>query len=324
MLPELRERLDRAGCFRRTPLRQIAGGAFDLGASIALHLCASRSPWWLAVPLFVLACFFNTRLGWLMHDAAHNAVFDDVRPNRVLAYVVGCLGGQFSSGWRWGHNQHHGATNVRGVDSDKKERWDESMVFGSQLAASMLFFFVKFKGAWLPRFDLLLALRDGVYCHRHARGVFRAELAGVVLCRLAFLAFFVFAYGPWGAALYFVSSFLMMTYLNAVFAGNHYDLESFSEEEAARIPFVELQVRTTRNYAGGAFTHYLCGGLEHQIEHHLFPRLPRTRLMRAGAVVRAFCAERGLPYQELSFWESLGRVATFHTASARRLAAPAE
>jgi fatty acid desaturase len=102
--------------------------------------------------------------------------------------------------------------------------------------------------------------------------------------------------------------------LNAVFAGNHYDLESFTPEQAARLSFVELQVRTTRNYAGGVLAHYLCGGLEHQIEHHLFPRLPRHELMRAGSIVKEFCAEHGLPYQETSFWRSLAQVAAFHTA----------
>ena len=324
VVPLLRARLEEAGCFRRTPLRQIASAAVELTVAVLLFVWAGRSPIWLAVPSFLLGSFFMTRLAWLLHDAAHNAVFDGERANRALAYVAGAVTGLFASGWRWGHNKHHGATNVRGVDGDKKERWDESIVFGSQLTASSLFFFVKFKGVWLPRIDLLIALRDGVYCYRHARAAFRRELIGVICGRLLLLSLFVVTYGGWGVALYFAFSFMAMIYMNAVFAGNHYDLESFTEEQASKLSFLELQLRTTRNYTGGAITHYFCGGLEHQIEHHLFPRMPRGQFMHAEPIVRKLCTEHGLPYHELPFWKSLGQVAKFHTASLRRTATSAD
>ena len=61
---------------------------------------------------------------------------------------------------------------------------------------------------------------------------------------------------------------------------------------------------------------WLCGGLEYQIEHHLFPDLPRHGLPMATPHVRAWCAERELPYEELGLAASWRRAIRFHTAPA--------
>lgn len=52
-------------------------------------------------------------------------------------------------------------------------------------------------------------------------------------------------------------------------------------------------------------TDFVYGGLNHQVEHHLFPTMPRNDFKRARPIVRAFCAEHGLPYVEVSTLESL-------------------
>jgi fatty acid desaturase len=59
-------------------------------------------------------------------------------------------------------------------------------------------------------------------------------------------------------------------------------------------------VLTSRNVRGGIFTDLLLGGLNYQIEHHLFPNMPRASLRRARPVVRAYCAELRIPYRETS------------------------
>ena len=57
---------------------------------------------------------------------------------------------------------------------------------------------------------------------------------------------------------------------------------------------------TSRNVRGGWLTDTALGGLNYQIEHHLFPSMPRPNLRHARPLIKAFCAERGLPYAESS------------------------
>ena len=57
---------------------------------------------------------------------------------------------------------------------------------------------------------------------------------------------------------------------------------------------------TSRNVSGGRLVDWFLGGLNYQIEHHLFPSMPRPNLRRAQALVRQFCQERRIPYNETS------------------------
>ena len=68
--------------------------------------------------------------------------------------------------------------------------------------------------------------------------------------------------------------------------------------------FLRRQVLTSRNLSGPLFTCFLFGGLDSQIEHHLFPSMPRANLRRARAVVRPFCAERAIAYTEQTPWHA--------------------
>jgi fatty acid desaturase len=67
------------------------------------------------------------------------------------------------------------------------------------------------------------------------------------------------------------------------------------EDEAS---FAERQVVTSRNLIGGRLVSFVFGGLNYQIEHHLFPTMPRPNLVRAQGMVRAFCRENRLGYAE--------------------------
>lgn len=70
-----------------------------------------------------------------------------------------------------------------------------------------------------------------------------------------------------------------------------------------RPDFWKLQVTTTRNITGGhgfpqAFVDWLCGGLQYQVDHHLFPMLPRHNLKQSHELVKSFCKEWGVKYHE--------------------------
>ena len=80
------------------------------------------------------------------------------------------------------------------------------------------------------------------------------------------------------------------------FAPNHKGWRC--REEGARWGHLRRQVLTSRNVRGNPLTDFFLGGLNYQIEHHLFPSMPRPHLRLAQPLVRAHCARLGVPYAE--------------------------
>jgi fatty acid desaturase len=309
----LRDELRALGCFEHAPWRSVFSLGAHLALSAACFILCSQAPLVAGAPLFVLGSFFFYRLGWLMHDAAHGAVFSTRQMNERFAALTAGILGEFPSGWRYGHNRHHAAPNVQGRDMDQAERWDPTRRYSSVLGAIVgVLLLSKFKGVYLPKTLLLLGLRDGYFCFRYSRRSFRRELCASLLGFACQLAFFTWCFGVVGLLLFVLHTGIGMLYLNTAFAGNHYDLPTFDEARADELDFAELQIRTSRNYAGGLWARYAFGGLEHQIEHHLFPAMPRHRFVRAAPFVRRYCERVGLPYEVLPFSECVARMLRFH------------
>ena len=65
-----------------------------------------------------------------------------------------------------------------------------------------------------------------------------------------------------------------------------------------RPDFWKLQVTTTRNVTSNLFTDWFCGGLQYQVDHHLFPMLPRHNLGKVHKLVHQFCIDYGVTYHE--------------------------
>jgi fatty acid desaturase len=74
------------------------------------------------------------------------------------------------------------------------------------------------------------------------------------------------------------------------------------------LDFLRRQVLTSRNVSGGRLTETMLGGLNYQIEHHLFPAMPRPSLRRCRTLVQAFCAQTGLLYCEKGLLSSYSEV----------------
>ena len=96
-------------------------------------------------------------------------------------------------------------------------------------------------------------------------------------------------------------------YLGCSFAPNHKGMPII--EGDTEMSFARRQVITARNVVGGRFTNLLLGGLNYQIEHHLFPTMPRPNLARAQSIIRAFCIESDLGYCEVSLVSSYRQAA---------------
>ncbi len=124
----------------------------------------------------------------------------------------------------------------------------------------------------------------------------RPVLEGTLLV-VHFLVYFggLFAVLSPGKALAFIAVHqgLFGVYLGSVFAPNHKGMPMI--EDGTRLDFLRRQVLTSRNVRGGVLVDVFMGGLNYQIEHHLFPSMPTPALGRAQEITERYCAELGIP-----------------------------
>jgi fatty acid desaturase len=117
-----------------------------------------------------------------------------------------------------------------------------------------------------------------------------------------------------------VQQALFGLYLGMSFAPNHKGMPILDAGD--QTDFLRRQVLTSRNVRGGWLTDAALGGLNYQIEHHLFPSMPRPNLRHAQGMVREFCHQHGLPYSQASLAGSFAQ-ALHHLHSVGRAPRPA-
>jgi fatty acid desaturase len=100
-----------------------------------------------------------------------------------------------------------------------------------------------------------------------------------------------------GLALFVGSQLVASLYLGLIVAPNHKGMPVWTK--GTRLSFLEKQVLSSRNVTSHPVWDFLYGGLNYQIEHHLFPTMPRVHFSRARAIIKPFCLAHGLPYEEL-------------------------
>jgi fatty acid desaturase len=93
-------------------------------------------------------------------------------------------------------------------------------------------------------------------------------------------------------------NFVLSPWLAFGFITNHLGCETFEEEEGKKLSWMELQMRTSRSLTGGIFVHWFYGGLNTQIEHHLFPKAPRFNLLKVQKMTKHFAKAHNIPYFE--------------------------
>jgi fatty acid desaturase len=133
----------------------------------------------------------------------------------------------------------------------------------------------------------------------------------VLAVRLAILPVLAFTFLPLGMAFAFVGVQLAVFgfYMGASFAPNHKGMPVLAAD--SRVDFFSRQVLTSRNISGGRFMDILMGGLNRQVEHHLFPDMARPQLHRASKIVRRFCQKQEVPYTETTILASYGIIVRY-------------
>ncbi len=276
-------------------------------AAIVAAMVIWQDSWWLLLlaPAFGIVA---TQMGFLGHDVGHLQVTRNTTRMRLLGLVDGNLMGGMSFGW-WvaKHNAHHAHPNDLEGDPDVRAG---VLIFDADQAVNR-----RGLAGWTTRHQAFLffpfLLGEAVNLHvASARELFHSGLKQRVPEAVLMLTHYVLYVGLLILTLTLPQALLFVAihkgvqglYLGCSFAPNHKGMPILDEAQAAD-PLLR-QVLTSRNIRGGPFTDAALGGLNYQIEHHLFPSMPRANLRRAQPVVQQFCAERGIPYLECSAFAS--------------------
>ena len=92
--------------------------------------------------------------------------------------------------------------------------------------------------------------------------------------------------------------------LGSAFAPDHKGMQM--PLAGSRMNHLRKQVLTSRDVTGGPVVDFLLGGVNYQIEHHLFPSMPRPHLKLAQPIIRDYCNSIGPPYRACGPIESYG------------------
>ena len=302
---ELSKRVKNAGLLRRRP----AHAALMIGGTAALYIggwvvfVLLGPSWWQLLTAAFLGVMF-TQLGFLGHDVGHKQVFRTRRAAYAFGLVAGnaCLG--LSYGW-WldKHNRHHAHPNDLERDPDVRPG---ALVFDATHAAQRRGVARLLTAAQAYLFFPLLLL-EGLHLHMASVSAVRSGPVparwlegGLLLGHLAaYVGIVALVLDPWQSVAFLaIQQGVFGLYMGVSFAPNHKGMPSERPED--NWDYLRRQVLTSRNVRGGPFVDLALGGLNYQIEHHLFPSMPRPSLRRAQPLVRDFCAERGIPYAEAS------------------------
>ncbi|MFG1628308.1 fatty acid desaturase family protein [Kribbella sp. NPDC049227] len=284
--------------------RRTAAYAMAIGINVALMgitwagIAVLGSSWWvllLALPLGIL----TTRAAFFGHDAGHQ----QIAGSRKLHDWIGMLHGNLLLGMSYGwwndkHNRHHANPNHTDKDPDVGEGilvWTREQASGreglegwlSRNQARIFFPLLTLEGFNLKVSSINFLLKR----RRESKtelGLMAAHLG------LYFGALFVIM-SPGQAVLFaLIHHMIFGLHLGSVFAPNHKGMEM--PDDDTNWGHLEKQVLTSRNVNGGIVIDWMMGGLNYQIEHHLFPSMPRANLRFAQPIVREYCERIGMPY----------------------------
>ena len=296
------------GLLERRPSRYVLPtvGLMVLLAALVAGLRASGGSWWV-LSLAVPAAFLFGQVGFLAHDAAHNQVLRSSGRNYVLSLLFFNLFLGGSRGW-WvdKHNIHHAQPNRLGVDPDIEggviATCEEQVVGARGIARVVMRHQARAIGPLLSLGILQIHIYSVGFLFRRGLRNAGAEAGLLLLHYVVYLGGLMVLLGV-GRGLLFalLHQLLLGVYLGGSFLPNHIGMAVLGPGE--QMGFLDRQVLTSRNIRGRA-ADVLLGALSCQIEHHLFPAMPRCHLRKAAPIVRQFCRERGILYRETGVIEA--------------------
>jgi fatty acid desaturase len=249
------------------------------------------------------------QISLIAHDFGHRQFsFRTPWKNDWLTLILGNLLLGISRQW-WidKHNDHHGHPNQLDVDPDVDIpllAFEEEQALDKRGLAR---FVVKYQAALIFPLSLLQAismLRSSIefLVAKKAKSTL-AEALTICVHFALYLGVLFSVLEPLQALLFIaVHRGLFGMFMVSIFAPNHKAMPVLERE--SQLDFLRRQVLTSRNVSAHPITDFWYGGLNYQIEHHLFPRLPRNKLREAQQIIRSFCGDHSIAYHETSVLQS--------------------
>ena len=298
-----------SGLFARAPwFYGLVGVAIAVGLAATTAGSILLGDSWFQLLMAAAYALLFTQIAFLTHEAAHRQILSSGPANDRLARILAASIGMSYAWWDSKHTRHHANPNRVGKDPDIEIDTISFIEEDAVKARGFLRFLTQRQG-WL--FFPLLTL-EGLNLHRHSIAYLlqRGPVKGrwielpIIVSRFAIILVPVFMFLPLGMAFAFIGVQLAVfgVYMGASFAPNHKGMPVIAHD--AKLDFFSKQVRTSRNIRGGWWATSLMGGLNYQVEHHLFPSMARPNLSKVRLLVREHCEKLGVPYTETSLLRS--------------------
>lgn len=308
---DLKKQIKAAGLLDRQPFYYTLKFALSLvlfGAAIAMLIIVADWHYGLLILVALFWAFVYVQIGTLGHDAGHCQISRKPWKMHLMGYLLGNVTiGISRSWWIEKHNEHHANPNLIDLDPDidfpivvfdpaqleGKRRWQRAVI----RYQAYLFFPILTMVSISMRAHSLIAVLTKPTKQR------TLELLMLAVYYISYGGLVFLSLPLWEALLFVVvhQAFFGL-YMGSIFAPNHKGMPMLPSDQM--LDFLRLQVLTARNVNGHPVTDFLYGGLNYQVEHHLFPSAPRNKLREIHRMTKEFCSERGIPFYETSLLRS--------------------
>jgi len=259
------------------------------------------------IPYLTALIFYITaeaQCGWVQHDFGHLSVFKKSTWNHLLhQFYIGFTKGASADWWNHMHFQHHSKPNI--MDKDPDTRVEPIFVLGNQIPVRAaerdakygkklsydlqhLYFFIA-APLLFPVYFQFMTIRHAVNRQKWM------DVAWLTLYYLKFFSIMPLKLGLLGALkFHFIMRVFEGTWFVVVTQSNHVVMDVSPDN--SKWSWFRMQLNATCNIEKSFFNDWFTGHLNFQIEHHLFPMMPRHNLYKIQPEVKQICAKYNIPY----------------------------
>ena len=318
---ELKRLVKDAGLLEKNPGHYAVKMAVNLGLlALSIAVLTLVDGVWIQMLNAAFLAFIIVQISYTGHDLGHKQVFRSSQNNDRLGLFVSFLVGINRTWWVEKHNEHHSNPNDLDTDPDidlPVVAFSQDQARGMRGIARLIVRYQAFLFYPLVSMEGFVLRFSGIQYMFTNRLMFPIAEPIMMAGHLGVYTGLVFLSLPVWQGLLFVAVNQLVNglYIGSTFAPNHKGMMLLDGK--TELDFLRRQVLTARNVKSSPLNDLLYGGLNYQIEHHLFPSMPRNRLKEAQKIVMPFCEEHSISYHETGVIQSQREILQYlHQVSA--------